>query len=55
MGHDNHYLYLNRFIDMKDINKKLDKIGKTKTSLSKKITIIILILLFLILLLIISI
>lgn len=30
MAHDNHYIYLNRFIDIKDIDKKLDKIGKTK-------------------------
>jgi len=30
MGHDNHYIYLNRFIKMKDIDEKLNKIGKTK-------------------------
>ncbi len=30
MGHDNHYIYLNRFTKMKDIDEKLNKIGKTK-------------------------
>ena len=30
MAHDNHYIYLKRFIDIKDIDKKLNKIGKTK-------------------------
>lgn len=28
MGHDDHYIYLNRFFSIKEIDKKLSKIGK---------------------------